>query len=107
MIMIYLTICSKLQCLTFENCSFVVNEIEMNEENLCLKNLQMPLLLDLKSFKIINMPLPMAQMILRKCLNVVSIEIDGEIDLKDEDVLDILQENKMSKLKDLLIYSSR
>ena len=53
------------------------------------------------------MPLPMAQMILRKCLNVVSIEIDGEIDLKDEDVLDILQENKMSKLKDLLIYSSR
>ena len=46
-------------------------------------------------------------MILKKCLNIVNIEIDGEIDLTNEKVSELLQENNLAKLKHLMIYSSK
>ena len=91
----------------FENCSFIEEEDGLNEESLFLKNVQVPTLLELKIFKVINMPLEMSLMILRKSLNIVSIEIDGEIDIKDENVAELLLENQLSKLENLLIYSSK
>ena len=91
----------------FENCSFIEEEDGLNEESLFLKNVQVPTLLELKIFKVINMPLEMSLMILRKSLNIVSIEIDGEMDIKDENVTELLFENQLSKLENLLIYSSK
>ena len=90
-----------------ENCSFNIEDSELNEENICLKNMKVPLLLDLKMFKVINVPVEVAFLILRKSLNVENIEIDGEIDLRDWNILELMEENSFSKLRDLLIYSSK
>ena len=90
-----------------ENCSFNIEDSELNEENICLKNMKVPLLLDLKMFKVINVPVEVAFLILRKSLNVENVEIDGEIDLRDWNILELLEENSFSKLRDLLIYSSK
>ena len=96
-----------LRSLTIENCSFNIDESELNEENLYIKNMQVPMLLELRMFKVISIPLEMAMMILKKCLNIVNIEIDGEIDLTNEKVSELLQENNLAKLKHLMIYSSK
>ena len=69
--------------------------------------MQVPMLLELRMFKVISIPLEMAMMILKKCLNIVNIEIDGEIDLTNEKVSELLQENNLAKLKHLMIYSSK
>ena len=90
-----------------ENCSFNIEDSELNEENICLKNMKVPLLLDLKMFKVINVPVEVAFLILRKSLNVENVEIDGEIDLRDWNILELMEENSFSKLRDLLIYSSK
>ena len=96
-----------LKSFTLENCSFNIEDSELDEETLCLKNLKVPLLLDLKMFKVINVPVEMAFLILRKSLNIENIEIDGEMDLRDWNILELMKENTFNKLKDLLIYSSR
>ena len=70
-------------------------------------NVQVSALLELKIFKVINMPLEMSLMILRKSFNIVSIEIDGDMDIKDENITELLLENQLSKLENLLIYSSK
>ncbi len=90
-----------------ENCSFEIADSELNEENICVKNMKVPLLLDLKLFKVINVPVEMAFLILRKSLNIESVEIDGEMDLRDWNILELMKENSFNKLKDLLIYSSK
>ena len=90
-----------------ENCSFNIEDSELNEENICVKNMKVPLLLDLKLFKVINVPVEVAFLILRKSLNVENVEIDGEIDLRDWNILELMEENSFSKLRDLLIYSSK
>ena len=69
--------------------------------------MKVPLLLDLKMFKVINVPVEVAFLILRKSLNVENVEIDGEIDLRDWNILELMEENSFSKLRDLLIYSSK
>merc|ERR1711976_13611 len=106
--MIFITkYCRHLKSFTLENCSFNIEDSELDEETLCLKNLKVPLLLDLKMFKVINVPVEMAFMVLRKSLNIENIEIDGEMDLRDWNILELMKENTFNKLKDLLIYSSR
>ena len=72
-----------------------------------MKNVKVPPLLELKIFKVINMPLEMTLMILRKSFNIVNIEVDGDIDFKDENITELLQNNQLSKLENLLIYSSK
>ena len=101
--------CSRVRNLIFENCSFVIEEEdEMSEENLEIRNSKVPLLLDLKTMKIINlMNQEMVLMILRKSLNIVTIEIDSENDLTDQTVVDLLEVNKLQKLENFLIYSSK
>ena len=99
--------CRNVKKLIIENCSFNLDEADLNEENLCIKNLKVPPLLELRLFKVINMPVEMLQMILKKALNIENIEIDGDVGLNDEHVLDLFIDNKLSKLKDLLIYSSK
>ena len=79
----------------------------MSEENLSLKNVQVPFLLNLKMFKVINVPVEMAFLILRKSLNIKNVEIDGEMDLRDWNIFELLKENSLKNLQDLLIYSSR
>ena len=79
----------------------------MSEENLSLKNVQVPFLLNLKMFKVINVPVEMAFLILRKSLNIKNVEIDGEMDLRDRNIFELLKENSLKNLQDLLIYSSR
>ena len=69
--------------------------------------MKVPLLLDLKMFKVINVPVEMAFLILRKSLNIENIEIDGEMDLRDWNIVEVMNENSFSKLKDLMIYSSK
>ncbi len=58
-------------------------------------------------FKVINVPVEMAFLILRKSLNIENVEIDGEMDLRDWNILELMKENTFNKLKDLLIYSSK
>ena len=80
----------------------------MSEERKELKNSKVPLLLDLKVFKVISsMPLDLVLMLLRKALNIVTIEMDGEIEMTDDDVTKLLTENTLAKLESLLIYSSK
>ena len=74
---------------------------------MCLKNMKVQLLLDLKMFKVINVPVEIAFLILRKSFNVENIEIDGEMDLRDRNILELMEANCFSKLRDLLIYSSK
>ena len=94
--------------LIFENCSFVTEDGEMSEERKELKNSKVPLLLDLKVFKVISsMPLDLVLMLLRKALNIVTIEMDGEIEMTDDDITTLLTENTLAKLESLLIYSSK
>ena len=69
--------------------------------------MQVPPLLDLKLFKVINVPVEMAFLILRKSLNIESVEIDGEMDLRDWSILELIKENSFNKLENLLIYSSK
>ena len=97
----------QLKSFILENCSFNIEDSELDEEALCLKNLKVPLLLDLKMFKVINVPVEMAFLILRKSLNIENVEIDGEMDLRDWNILELMKENTFNKLKDLLIYSSK
>ena len=80
----------------------------MSEESKELKNFKVPLLLDLKVFKVISsMPLYLVFMIFRKALNIVTIEMDGEIEMTNDDITKLLTENTLAKLESLLIYSSR
>ena len=63
---------------------------------------------DLKVFKVISsMPLDLVLMLLRKALNIVTIEMDGEIEMTDDDITKLLTENTLAKLESLLIYSSK
>lgn len=92
----------------FENCSFVSDDEEISEESLELKNSKVPLLLDLKVFKVISsMPKKLVFMVLRKALNIVTIELDGEIEITNEDILHLLTENTLAKIENLLVYASR
>ena len=94
--------------LIFENCSFVSDDEEISEESLELKNSKVPLLLDLKVFKVISsMPKKLVFMVLRKALNIVTIELDGEIEITNEDILHLLTENTLAKIENLLVYTSR
>ena len=98
----------KLSTLIFENCSFVIEDGEMSEERKEWKNSKVPLLLDLKVFKVISsMPLDLVLMLLRKALNIVTIEMDGEIEMTNDDITKLLTENTLAKLESLLIYSSK
>ena len=92
----------------FENCSFVSDDEEISEESLELKNSKVPLLLDLKVFKVISsMPKKLVFMVLRKSLNIMTIELDGEIEITNEDILHLLTENTLAKIENLLVYTSR
>ena len=92
----------------FENCSFVSDDEEISEESLELKNSKVPLLLDLKVFKVISsMPKKLVFMVLRKALNIMTIELDGEIEITNEDILHLLTENTLAKIENLLVYTSR
>ena len=92
----------------FENCSFVSDDEEISEESLELKNSKVPLLLDLKVFKVISsMPKKLVFMVLRKALNIITIELDGEIEINNEDILHLLTENTLAKIENLLVYTSR
>ena len=92
----------------FENCSFYNDEEEISEESLELKNSKVPLLLDLRVFKVISsMPMNLVFMILRKSLNVQTIEIDGEVEMTNEDIIKLLTENSLSKMENLLVHASR
>ena len=71
-------------------------------------NSEVPLLLNLKEFKVISsMPLNFVFIILRKSLNIVTIEMDGETGMTNEDILKLLQANTLTKIENLLISSSR
>ena len=92
----------------FENCSFNNEDEEMSEESLEIKNYKVPLLLDLRVFKVISsMPMNLVFMILRKSLNIRTIEMDGEVEMTNEDIIKLLSENSLSKLENLLVYASR
>ena len=80
----------------------------MSEESLEIKNYKVPLLLDLRVFKVISsMPMNLVFMILRKSLNIQTIEMDGEVEMTNEDIVQLLRENSLSKMENLLVYSSR
>ena len=80
----------------------------MSEESLEIKNSKVPLLLDLRVFKVISsMPMNLVFMILRKSLNIRTIEMDGEVEMTNEDIIKLLSENSLSKLENLLVYASR
>ena len=92
----------------FENCSFNNEDEEMSEESLEIKNYKVPLLLDLRVFKVISsMPMNLVFMILRKSLNIQTIEMDGEVEMTNEDIVQLLRENSLSKMENLLVYASR
>ena len=101
--------CSRVRNLIFENCSFdIEEEDQMSVEDLEIRNSKVPLLLDLKTLKVINfMSREMVLMILRKSLNIITIEIDCENDFTDQTVIDLLEVNKLQKLENFLIYSSK
>ena len=80
----------------------------MSEESLEIKNYKVPLLLDLRVFKVISsMPMNLVFMILRKSLNIQTIEMDGEVEMTNEDIVQLLRENSLSKMENLLVYASR
>ena len=80
----------------------------MSEESLEIKNYKVPLLLDLRVFKVISsMPMNLVFMILRKSLNIRTIEMDGEVEMTNEDIIKLQSENSLSKLENLLVYASR
>ena len=80
----------------------------MSEESLEIKNSKVPLLLDLRVFKVISsMPMNLVFMILRKSLNIQTIEMDGEVEMTNEDIVQLLRENSLSKMENLLVYASR
>ena len=101
--------CKSLKNLIYENCSFnVEGEEDLSVEELEIRELKFPHLLSLKTLKIIHfMPLRMVLMILRKSLNIVAIEIDSENELTDENILELLEENKLQKLEKFLVCYSR
>ena len=97
-----------LNTLILENCSFNSDDEEISEESLEIKNSKVPLLLDLRVFKVISsMPMNLVFMILKKSLNVQTIEIDGEVEMTNEDIMTLLKENSLSKMENLLVYASR
>ena len=99
--------CVRLNTLVFENCSFLENE-ELTEEEQEIKEFKVPLMLDLKKLRVINfMSTRMIQMILKKAINISTIEIDSENEFTDETVALVMQSNKLAKLEDFLIYSSK
>ena len=101
--------CRSLTNLIFENCSYdVEGEENVSDEELEIRESKVPLLLSLKSLKVINfMSLRMVFMILRKSLNIVTFEIDSENELTDQKVLELLQVNQLQKLENFLVYSSK
>jgi len=101
--------CRSLRNLIFENCSYdVEGEENISDEELEIRESKVPLLLSLKSLKVINfMSLRMVFMILRKSLNIVTFEIDSENELTDQKVLELLQVNQLQKLENFLVYSSK
>ena len=101
--------CKRLENLIFENCSFDdEGEEGMSEEDKDIRESKIPLLLELQVLKVINfMSVERVLMILKKSLNIVSIEIDSENDWTDQMVLKLLDANKLQKLEKLLIYSSK
>ena len=99
--------CRNLNTLIFENCSFCSEE-DISEESLETKNSKVPLLLELRVFKVISsMPLNLVFMILRRSLNIQTIEMDGDIEMADEDIIKLLEDNSLAKLENLLVYASR
>ena len=101
--------CKRLRNLTFENCSYdIEGEEEISKEEQEIRESKIPLLLDLKILKVINfMSLEMVLMILRKSLNIVTVEIDSENELTDQIVVDLLKVNKLQKLENFLVFSSK
>ena len=53
------------------------------------------------------MPMNLVFMILRKSLNIQTIEMDGDIEMTDEDIIELLEDNSLAKLENLLVYASR
>ena len=103
------TSCPHLTDIKLENCSFVVDNVNpLNEEQLEVINGSVPLLLDLQALRIVNkMPLEMMLMVLRKALNIVTIDMDSMETLTDSTVLQLLQVNRLSRLQTLSVMATK
>jgi len=103
------TSCPRLADIKLENCSFVVDTVNpLTEEQLEVINGSVPLLLDLQALRIVNkMPLEMMLMVLRKALNIVTIDMDSMETLTDSTVLQLLQVNRLGRLQTLSVMATK
>ena len=103
------TSCPRLADIKLENCSFVVDTVNpLTEEQLEVINGSMPPLLDLQALRIVNkMPREMMLMVLRKALNIVTIEIDSMENLTDRVVVELLQVNRLQRLQTLSVMATK
>ena len=104
-----LSSCPALKELKLENCSYLVDTANpYTEEQLEQLNAEMPHLMELRALRVVNrMPLQMLLMVLRKALNIVTLEIDSLEDLTDLNFFHLVQTNRMRRLQQLAVMRSK
>ena len=104
-----LSSCPALKELKLENCSYMVDTVNpYTEEQLEQLNEEVPHLMELRAVRVVNkMPLQMLLMVLRKALNIVTVEIDSAEDMTDINFLQLILTNRMLRLQQLAIMQSK
>ena len=104
-----LSSCPALKDLKLENCSYMVDTVNpYTEEQLEQLNEEVPHLMELRAVRVVNkMPLQMLLMVLRKALNIVTVEIDSAEDMTDITFLNLLLTNRMLRLQQLAVMQSK
>ena len=78
------------------------------EEQLEQLNEEVPHLMELRAVRVVNkMPLQMLLMVLRKALNIVTVEIDSAEDMTDITFLNLILTNRMLRLQQLAVMQSK
>ena len=104
-----LTSCPALKELKLENCSYMVDTVNpYTEEQLEQLNEEMPHLMELRALRVVNrIPLKMLLMVLRKALNIVTVEIDSAEDMTDIDFIHLMQTNRMLRMQQMAVMQSK
>ena len=104
-----LSSCPALKDLKLENCSYMVDTVNpYTEEQLEQLNEEVPHLMELRAVRVVNkMPLQLLLMLLRKALNIVTVEIDSAEDMTDTTFLHLLLTNRMLRLQQLAVMQSK
>ena len=64
--------------------------------------------MELRALRVVNrIPLKMLLMVLRKALNIVTVEIDSAEDMTDIDFIHLMQTNRMLRMQQMAVMQSK